>query len=208
MNVNRARINTYLSLFGSVIGSIVTSGIINEGKIVLEQILYGVLSGGIIISGCCSVCFYQWASLILGTLSSVICVVILSKVRPFFVGWGLNDICNVLITHGVFGLLGGFITPMFIRGLDSNDVEKYELFYDSTRSTARQAGIQVGGLFITLGISFVGGIATGFLMKVSTCNELNWMFTDAELFKDFILDGPDNRYNEDSIDKASQPSYQ
>ena len=208
MNVNRARINTYLSLFGSVIGSIVTSGIINEGKIVLEQILYGVLSGGIIISGCCSVCFYQWASLILGTLSSVICVVILSKVRPFFVGWGLNDICNILITHGVFGLLGGFITPMFIRGLDSDDVEKYELFYDSNRSTARQAGIQVGGLFITLGISFVGGIATGFLMKVSTCNELNWMFTDAELFRDFILDGPDNRYNEDSIDKASQPSYQ
>ncbi len=36
MNVNRARINTYLSIFGSVIGSLVTSGIINEGKVLLE----------------------------------------------------------------------------------------------------------------------------------------------------------------------------
>ena len=207
-NVNRARINTYFSLFGSVIGSTVTSGIINEGKLVLEQILYGVLSGGIIISGCCSVCFYPWAALILGTLSATICVVIVSKVKPFFINWGLNDICNILIVHGIFGLLGGFITPMFVRGLDHNDVKNYKLFYDTNRSTARQAGIQVGGLFITLGISFVGGIATGFLMKVSTCSELNWMFTDAEMFKDFILDGNGKGIDDDSSDNVSQPSYQ
>ena len=30
------------------------SGMINEGRLVLEQILYGTISGGIIISGCCS----------------------------------------------------------------------------------------------------------------------------------------------------------
>ena len=48
-NMYRARINTYLSLIGSVIGSVVTSGMINEGRLVLEQILYGTISGGIII---------------------------------------------------------------------------------------------------------------------------------------------------------------
>ena len=205
MNVNRARINTYLSIFGSVIGSLVTSGIINEGKVLLEQIIYGTLSGAIIISGCCSVCLYQWAALILGTLSSAIAVIFLAKIKPFFVGFGLRDVCNVLIIHGIFGILGGFITPMFIRGLSSNDVKEYQLFYDTSRSRAKQAGIQVGGLFITLGISFVGGIATGFLMKVSTCNELNWLFYDREFFKDFE-DDIDNRLEIDD-DKGSQPSY-
>ena len=51
----RARINAYLSLIGSVKGSVVTSGMINKGRLVLEQILYGTISGGIIISGCCSI---------------------------------------------------------------------------------------------------------------------------------------------------------
>ena len=80
--------------------------------------------------------------------------------------------------HGIFGILGGFITPMFVRGLNKTKIQDNEFFHDNSRSPARQAGIQVGGLFITLGISFVGGIATGFLMKVSTCNELNILFTD------------------------------
>lgn len=204
-NVNRSRINTYLSLIGSVIGSLVTSGIINQGKVVLEQILYGTLSGGIIISGCCSVCLHHWASLILGTASATIAVVLLAKIKPFFIGWGLRDCCNVIMIHGIFGVLGGFITPMFVRGLKKEDITGNKFFYDDDRSSARQAGIQVGGLFITLGISFVGGIATGFLMKVSTCNELNMLYTDAELFKDFNDDT--NMKMQIDDDKGSQPSY-
>ena len=57
--MNRARINAYLPIIGPVKGSVVTSGMINEGRLVLEQILYGTISGGIIISVCCSVCFFH-----------------------------------------------------------------------------------------------------------------------------------------------------
>ena len=73
-----------------MVGSVVTSGIINQGKFVLEQILYGVLSGGIIISGCCTVCFYHWAAMILGTCSGAIAVVILALVKPYFINFGLT----------------------------------------------------------------------------------------------------------------------
>ena len=66
---------------------------------------------------------------------------------------------------------------MFIRDLETeSQIEKYKLFTDIKRTNAKQAGIQIGGLFITLGISFVGGIATGFLMKISACKELDWMY--------------------------------
>ena len=72
---------------------------------------------------------------------------------------------------------------MFIRVLEADSqIEKYKLFTDNTRKNDTQTGIQIGGLFITLGISFVGGIASGFLMKVSACKELDWMFNDAEFF--------------------------
>ena len=57
------------------------SGMINEGRLGLEQILYGAISGGIIISVCCSVCFFHWAALILGTLSGAIAVIILGFVK-------------------------------------------------------------------------------------------------------------------------------
>ena len=204
-NVNRARINTYLSLFGSVVSSAITSGIINQGKFVMEQIMYGVISGGIIISGCCTVCLYHWASLILGTCSGAIAVAILAMIKPFFINWGLKDICNVLIVHGIFGILGGFITPMFIGGLDKNDIENSHLFFDETRKRGRQAGIQVGAIFITIGISFVGGIATGFLMKVSTCNEIQIYFNDGEFFDN--LDEEIKARLDDDFDKGSQPSY-
>ncbi len=81
-NMNRARINAYLPIIGPVKGSVVTSGMINEGRLVLEQILYGTISGGIIISVCYSVCFFHWAALILGTLSWAIAVIILGFVKP------------------------------------------------------------------------------------------------------------------------------
>ena len=52
---------------------------------------------------------------------------------------------------------------MFIRVLETDSqIEKYKLFTDNTRKNDTQTGIQIGGLFITLGISFVGGIASGF----------------------------------------------
>ena len=58
------------------------SGIINEGRLVLELILNGAISGGIIISVCCNVCFFHWAALILCTLSGAIAVIILGFVKP------------------------------------------------------------------------------------------------------------------------------
>ena len=204
LNMYRARINTYLSLIGSVIGSVVTSGMINEGRLVLEQILYGTISGGIIISGCCNVCFFHWAALILGTLSGAISVIILGFVKPQLIRIDLRDCCNVILIHGVFGILGGFITPMFIRDLETeSQIEKYKLFTDIKRTNAKQAGIQIGGLFITLGISFVGGIATGFLMKISACKELDWMYNDAEFF---ILNNDDQPANKKDDDNG-RPSY-
>ena len=57
------------------------SGMINGGRLLLEQILFGVISEGIIISVCCSVCFFHRAALILGTLSGVIAVIILGFVK-------------------------------------------------------------------------------------------------------------------------------
>jgi ammonium transporter Rh len=189
----RGRINTYFSLIGSVIASFITSGLFNKGRFIFEQIFFGSLSGGIIISGCCTVCFDYGAAMIIGTIGSVIIITFLSKIKPFFIKSGFKDIFNVSVIHGLSGILGALVTPMFISDFErrffKNNEEKYKerfkyIFRDETRSNLTQAGIQVGALFITLGVSFVGGIATGYLMKISTCGKINQYFTDIEFFKE------------------------
>ena len=206
----RASINTYLSLSGSIVGSFITSGIYNQGRIVFGHILFGCISGGIIISGCCSVCIDSWASLLIGTLSGIISIVLLQVLKQYFVNWHYYDIYNIIIIHGIHGLLGAFITPMMIgdikRRLNNKVDYHYILLNDFERKNNIQAGVQVGAIFVTLGISFVSGIATGYLMKVSTCGNVNHYFTDSEFFENEtnIIDNLEqNQFYYGEINRAS-----
>lgn len=183
----RASINTYLSLTGSTVCSFISSAFFNKGRFVFEQILFGCFSGGVIISGCCSVCIDHWASLLIGCLCGVICVTFLSQLKPFFIKWGFHDLFNIISIHGIPGLLGAFLTSMMIGDIKRriNDIDyHYILLNDFNRNNDIQAGVQIGAIFITLALSFVSGIATGYLMKVSTCGEkVRNYFTDSEIFE-------------------------
>ena len=229
----RSSINTYMSLTGSVAGSFITSAFFNKGRFVFEQILFGCYSGGVIISGCCSVCLDHWAALLIGCICAAICVTFLAQLKPFFVKWGFNDIYNIISIHGVPGLLGAFITAMMIsdinKRINSKKLDYHYLLNDLNRNNQIQAGIQIGAIFITLGLAFICGIATGYLMKVSTCGKIRNYFTDSEIFENEvnIIDNLEQNqfyfgeYNRESLfqnkieypqyrqsePRASQPSY-
>jgi ammonium transporter Rh len=191
----RGRINTYFSLFGSVISSFITSGLYNGGRFVLEQIVFGSISGALIISGCCTVCLNHWASVVIGSIGAIIIVTVLSKIKPYLISLGLQDICNTIIVHGLSGILGGLITPMFISSFTYNqkykdDADEYfSIKWNNTNNTIpndvnfnEKAGYQVASLFITLAIAFIGGIDTGYIMKISKCEKIHQYFTDEEFF--------------------------
>ena len=217
----RSSINTYMSLAGSVVGSFVTSAFFNKGRFVFEHILFGSYSGGVIISGCCSVCIDHWAPLLIGLLCGAICVTFLSYLKPFFIKWGFHDIYNIISIHGVPGVLGAFITAMMIGDInkrinDGNDYH-YILLYDLNRSNSIQGGVQVGAIFITVGLAFICGIATGYLMKVSKCGKIKNYFTDSEVFENEvnIIDNLEQNqfyfgeFNRESLfqNKIEYPSY-
>ena len=197
----RSSINTYFSLCGSTVSSFIVSALFNKGRFIFEHILFGCFSGGVIISGCCSVCIDHWAALLIGFICGGICVTFLSKLKPYFIKWGFFDIYNIISVHGVPGILGAFITAMMIGDINRrNDNENdfhYILLNDMGRNNNVQAGVQIGAIFITLGISFISGIATGYLMKVSTCRKINYYFTDSEIFE--------NEYN--IIDNLEQNQF-
>lgn len=182
----RGRYNTYFSLLGSVMGAFITSGFLNTGRFIFEELIFGCISGAIIISGCCTVCLSFWGSIIIGTLGGTISVILLSKIKPVFVKWGLKDTCNIIIIHGINGLLGSFFTPIMISAFKKkNEIKEFLIHLGKESEDAHeQSSIQIGAIFITIGISFIGGIATGYLMKVSLCGKITQFFTDAEFFKE------------------------
>ena len=68
-----------------------------------------------------------------------------------------------------------------------------------SRRPAVQAGLQISAIFVTLGISAISGIVTGFVAKVMTCAKVNKYFVDSEFFMEeegIIL--PEYEYQDES----------
>ena len=207
----RAAINTYFSIIGSIVMSFIITGFIYNGKFIYEYILFGSFSGGIIISTCCSVCLDHWAALLIGMLCGLICIILFKYLNELFLQLGYYDIYNIIIVHGIPGILGAFISSMFISDLDHRVDNYYNiLLKDMERTNRAQAGIQIAAIFITCAISFVGGITVGFLIKVSRCGKIKEYFDDNEFFYG-KLDGEfnNNNFNDNmtDIEDNNQPSF-
>ena len=207
----RAAINTYFSIIGSIVMSFIITGFIYNGKFIYEYILFGSFSGGIIISTCCSVCLDHWAALLIGMLCGLICIILFKYLNELFLELGYYDIYNIIIVHGIPGILGAFISSMFISDLDHRVDNYYNiLLKDMERTNRAQAGIQIAAIFITCAISFVGGITVGFLIKVSRCGKIKEYFDDNEFFYG-KLDGEfnNNNFNDSmtDIEDNNQPSF-
>ena len=207
----RAAINTYFSIIGSIVMSFIITGFIYNGKFIYEYILFGSFSGGIIISTCCSVCLDHWAALLIGMLCGLICIILFKYLNELFLELGYYDIYNIIIVHGIPGILGAFISSMFISDLDHRVDNYYNiLLKDMERTNRAQAGIQIAAIFITCAISFVGGITVGFLIKVSRCGKIKEYFDDSEFFYS-KLDGEfnNNNFNDNmtDIEDNNQPSF-
>ena len=207
----RAAINTYFSIIGSIVMSFIITGFIYNGKFIYEYILFGSFSGGIIISTCCSVCLDHWAALLIGMLCGLICIILFKYLNELFLELGYYDIYNIIIVHGIPGILGAFISSMFLSDLDHRVDNYYNiLLKDMERTNRAQAGIQIAAIFITCAISFVGGITVGFLIKVSRCGKIKEYFDDNEFFYG-KLDGEfnNNNFNDNmtDIEDNNQPSF-
>ena len=136
-----------------------------------------------------------------------IIVTLLSLLKPYFIQWQFYDIYNIIIINCIPGILGAFITSMMIGNIKNRRNDYYLiLLNDMERENNIQAGIQVGAIFITIGLSFISGIATGYLMKISTCGKVIHFFTDSELFendKNIIDNLEQNQFYSGPINRAS-----
>ena len=203
----RGIINTYMSMFGSVVASFCTSSIIiTERKFRIEHLLRSSYVGGVIIAGCCTFCPYPWCAILIGFVGGIISVLLSHWTSPQegepvfplnppsvnYLGnlvYALtNDTMGVMYCFGIPGILGGFFTSIFLGSLNEKpwkegDGVKLENFFYYNRSASAQGGIQIAVLFITLGISLCSAILTGFVVKFIGFDGNENFFTDGMIFE-------------------------
>ena len=197
-------INTYFALIGSIIGTFCTSPFLNNGKLVLQDILNSSFSGGIAVGGCCHLINHYWVSIIFGIFTGVVTTFLSNFCSKKFNFDGYHDTANIVYYHGIPGIIGGIFTTIFVGNMPKivkNDSRKKNYVfqyigtflnyynnseYNNTNSTdinfGRYAGVHFASIFITIAVALACGFLAGFSIKFCNCNIALRYFNDSEFF--------------------------
>ena len=148
-------INTVFALCGATLATYVFTRLI-RGKIEIEDIANAALAGGVAIGSVCNTTTPGYAVLIgvaAGAVSTIGYTIIAPKVEKLIHG---TDTCGVHNLHGMPGVLGG-IFGIFISGT---------------------AGIQLGGILVTVVLAFVFGKITGIVIRLLGQKEIPYSDED------------------------------
>lgn len=186
---HRAIINTYLSLCSCCVVAFIMSSLLHkESKFEMVHVQNATLAGGVAVGTAADMLLHPWGALAVGALAGALSVLGYARLQPLLLDkLRLHDTCGVHNLHGMPGVLAGLVGAL-VAGLASTSS------YGSTaalagafparivvngtaaglveRSAGAQAGYQLLALVVTLLIACVGGVATGFILKVPFLNGL------------------------------------
>ena len=160
----------------------------------MEDILNASLAGGVIIGAPSGVFSNPAGALCIGLFGGVVSTLGFRFLQEKLEHWiGLNDSCGVHNLHGIPGVLGGIFSAIAIASYASDPLTdpaqtSYLPFYPAAgsnlnahgRTFYQQGGIQIAGIFISMGIGIGFGILAGFLMRCF------YVFNPSEFFQDHV----------------------
>uniref|UniRef100_A0A8C5MF85 Ammonium transporter AmtB-like domain-containing protein n=1 Tax=Leptobrachium leishanense TaxID=445787 RepID=A0A8C5MF85_9ANUR len=149
--------NTYFALAVSVVTVFSVSALVNqEGKLQMSHVRNGMLAGGVAVGYSAFMVQYPWITMTIGFLAGLT-----SSLSRTFFQRTLNkvslvhDTCGVHYIFGLPGLLGGITYSLLIISADYNSIE----------ILGYQAIVGIGCILLTLALSLVSGLITGFILK-------------------------------------------
>lgn len=177
---HRIAINTVLSLTGSCLVGFCSSYIFRgENRFDMVDIQNATLAGGVAIGTSAGLLGTEngpGISILIGGLGGLISVLGYTKIQPYLENrFGLSDTCGVHNLHGmpsILGALAGVIVSSQAAVNLGTDQQAYlfpctagEGCNGEVRPLDRQWEFQLAYMFITLALSIVGGIITGFIIR-------------------------------------------
>lgn len=166
--MHRAIINTYLSIACSVIASIVVSKIAHGGKLNMEIVLNASLAGGVAVGSSADIIVSAAGAMIAGFITGTISAFGFAYLSAFVKKHlRLHDTCGVLNLHGIPGVIGALISAIVASRAGVNLGSTLPTMYplQGHRDPILQAGFQLAGLGLCLGIAIGSGHLTGFIIS-------------------------------------------
>lgn len=173
---HRAILNTFLALSAGAVTTVVASSLLESGgKLSLGHLQNGSLAGGVAIGALADLPITPAASLALGSLSSLVCLLGFRFLTPFLARrLALHDQCGIHNLHGLPGILGAVASAVAVL-VASKDTKRCQLSHADGSGVAgdlwgcgggRQALWQVAGLAVALGGSLLSGMLTGAVLRL------------------------------------------
>lgn len=181
--------NTVLSLVGSCLGTFIVSGLFRENhKFEMEDILNATLAGGVIIGAASGLLENVGGALAIGFIGGIVSTFCFMKLNAGLKNcMGLYDTCGVHNLHGIPGVLGGILSAIVIASYQSAPLSQAGMdnlnFYSQIsdeRTLTDQAGIQIAGTFISVGIGILFGLVAGLVLGCI------YKFENQEFFEDVM----------------------
>ncbi|CAH3195186.1 unnamed protein product [Porites evermanni] len=197
---HRSVINTYFSLAAACVTTFALSPVFQrEGgkwRLSMVHVQNATLAGGVAIGTASNMSISPWGALLIGCCAGALSTVGYAYVTPFLTKYTkTHDTCGVNNLHGMPGILGAIAGAIAAANANA-DKYGYDGMYNiwpgmapeknSTehlklmnlgvtvsgdgRSAKAQAGYQIAGLAVALGIAVIGGIVTGKIFVVVQSN--------------------------------------
>lgn len=139
-------INTILALCGATLVTYLLSAWLHKGKLLFSDMANAALAGGVSVGATCNLVSARGAFAI-GVLAGAICVLGYVFVQPWIQArLNIVDTCGVHNLHGMPGLMGGLVAVLVVPGI---------------------AKAQLTGIVVTVALSLVTGLVSGWVIRVT-----------------------------------------
>ncbi|CAF0771550.1 unnamed protein product [Brachionus calyciflorus] len=189
----RSIVNTYFSITASCVMTFMISYFVEKGKLNMIHIQNATLAGGVAIGTVADMITAPVGSVIIGSFAGIVSTLGFKYLNRLLRKIYLHDTCGVHNLHGIPGVISGIaggimaaiasrenfngnnlykFYPSRVPPIGSEDYIRFGLneteFSEGGigRTNFEHGGYQILGLLLTLGMAIVGGLLTGFIMRL------------------------------------------
>lgn len=190
---HRAILHTFIGLSASTLTAFALSAMLNKnGKLTMADVQNVTLAGGVTVGASVDMMISPAAAYALGMAGCTACMLGYKYLSPFLARrFRIQDQCGIHNLHGLTGLIScaAGIVGILMASEEVYGPSMYEIFtYRAPmagdpklielqksipgfqpglgRTAQKQALFQVAAVFSTIGVSALGGILTGFVLKL------------------------------------------
>ncbi|CAF2223144.1 unnamed protein product [Rotaria magnacalcarata] len=176
--------NTYVSICASVVGAFLMSSLLKRGKFDMIHIQNFTLVGGVAVGTVSGSNIGLHGAMMIGTLAGMISVVGFHFLLPKLKQYRIHDTCDVNNLHSIPGLTAG-VVGIIVASIGNrsgylNSLTDVCRDGGKSRNNSTQSAYQAAALGLTFGMAVVGGLITGFMLRLPISAQKERDFDDEE----------------------------